>query len=187
MGGIRTFIAVDIPSQSKEKIAALQRELQAFPGRVSWTRAEGIHVTLKFLGNVEGNRIDAIAQAVSRAVAGKPRPKLRVSGTGAFPNWRNPRVLWVGLVDEGDMLRDIQAAVERELEGLGFPREERPFVPHLTLARVKVPASVSAMVAHLRETRFEADPFEATEVLVMRSDLKPDGAEYTPLRRVPIG
>ncbi|MDZ7374016.1 MAG: RNA 2',3'-cyclic phosphodiesterase [candidate division KSB1 bacterium] len=187
MGEIRTFIAVDVPAQCKQRIADLQKELRAYPGRVTWTRAEGIHVTLKFLGNVEATRIDAVAEALARAVRGAQRPRLCARGTGAFPSWRSPRVFWIGVEDEGGNLARIQRAVEEELEGLGFPREGRPFTPHLTLARVKAPGSVAAMVARLREVDFRTEPFEAEEILVMRSDLKPQGAEYTPLRRVPIG
>ncbi len=187
MAGIRTFIAVDVPEDVKERIGELQDELRRFPGRLTWTRAQGIHVTLKFLGNVPPEQIDAIEAAVRRAASGKPKPHLRVAGTGAFPSWRRPRVLWVGLEDMDGVLGLVQKAVEEELGRLGFEPEGRAFTPHLTLARVKVAASVGEIVRRLRGREFDAGEFDVEEVLVMRSDLKPSGAEYTPLRRVPIG
>ena len=186
MPKIRTFIAVELPERVKRELADLQADLRRYGARISWTRPEGLHVTLKFLGNVEEKQIEAIAEAVKVAVADVERPRLTVEGTGAFPSWGGPRVLWVGVEDEGGRLGQIQARLEKELEKLGFEREKRTFKPHLTLGRVKAIGGVRPVTEDLRDRQVALGTFEVAEVVVMKSDLKPTGAVYTPLAKISI-
>ncbi len=186
MPQIRTFIAVELPEAIKRELARLQSDLRRYGARVSWTRPEGLHVTLKFLGNVDERQIEAIAEAVKTAVAGEKQPRLTVVGTGAFPSWGSPRVLWVGVEDEKNRLAEIQARLDKELEKLGFEREKRAFKPHLTLGRVKAIGGVRPVCEDLRNREVALGTFEVAEIVVMKSDLKPTGAVYTPLAKISI-
>jgi 2'-5' RNA ligase len=186
MSKIRIFIAIDIPETQRAHLASLQSELRPLGGRVSWPRPEGIHLTLKFLGDVEESRINEVADAVTKAAVGRSSFKIRIAGTGAFPNVRRPRVLWVGVKDSSGLVRDLARSIENNLKDVGFPRENREFSPHLTLGRVKESRGVEPLMDRLRGEKFDAGEFEVKEVVVVRSDLKPTGAVYTPLRRIPL-
>ena len=189
MNQVRTFVAIEIPPVAQAVLAAAQEALRTVRGTqegVKWVRPEIVHITLKFLGNVPASRIEAVGDAVARACAGVPAFSLYLSGAGAYPNTRRPRVVWVGLKGKLDVLAHLQAMVERELADEGFPPEERKFSAHLTLGRVRRNADREAVralgeaVAGLRIK--DSEPFLVEAVQVMRSDLRPSGPIYTPLR-----
>ncbi len=193
MEQVRTFIAIEIPPAAQVTLAAVQEALQTVRGArdaVKWVRPEIIHITLQFLGDVPAARLSAVGEAVARACADVPTFTLRLSGAGAYPNTRRPRVLWVGLAGKLDVLAHLQSMVERELAGLGFPPEDRGFSPHLTLGRVRRDADPNAVRAlgeavaglHIEESA----PFLVDAVQVMRSDLYPEGPIYTRLRTVSL-
>jgi len=186
VGTLRTFIAIDIPEPQKERIASLQDRLRRLGGRIGWTRPEGIHLTLKFLGDVEEERVPLVAEAVARAASSTAPFEIEIAGAGAFPNLRRPRVLWVGITEPTGRLKGLARAIEQELVPLGFPPEGRDFSPHLTLGRVKDPRDVEPVVRALQQANFAGGTFVAREVRVMKSDLKPTGAEYTALHRIPL-
>jgi 2'-5' RNA ligase len=186
MASLRTFICIELPEQIRERIAELQRQLKAFGSGVSWTRPEGIHLTLKFLGDVESFQIETIAEAVARASYGIRAIGITVAGVGAFPNLARPRIFWIGVEERTGKLHQLQALIETELSRLGYPREQRRFSPHLTLGRVKSPDAVKEICSKLQQQGFAPMNFSAAAIIVMRSDLKPDGAEYTPLRRIEL-
>lgn len=193
MDQVRTFIAIEIPPVAQTILSAAQEALRTVRGArdsVKWVRPEIIHVTLKFLGNVPVSRIEAVGDAVARACAGMPAFTLYLSGVGAYPNTRRPRVVWVGLKGKLDMLAHLQHMVERELADVGFPPEERKFSAHLTLGRVRRNAdreAVRALGEAVAGLRIEgSEPFLVEAVQVMRSDLRPSGPIYTLLRTVPL-
>lgn len=186
MAKIRTFIAIDIPAAQREQIAQLQATLRRVGGRISWTRPEGIHLTLKFLGDVDQAQIPAVAEAVTRASRQVAPFEVGIAGVGAFPNFRQPRVLWVGIEEPTGRLKALARAIEEELRPLGFPPEVRDFSPHLTLGRVKDPRGVESVVRALQQANFAGGTFVANEVRVMKSDLKPTGAEYTALHHIAL-
>lgn len=181
----RLFIAAELPEGVLKAISAVQDDLKRrLPGHaLRWTRPEGIHLTLKFLGDVAPGRVDELADALARAAADRRRIDLAVEGLGCFPNPRRPRVLWLGIGGEVAKLRLLQQAVEAETTPLGFPSEGRAFSPHLTLARVQRNASradvdkIGAAVERGGVGRV-AD-FPVRGVSLIRSQLKPSGAEYT--------
>jgi len=135
----RLFIAIHLPDDLLQTLTASQRQLQrklaASPLR--WSRPEGIHLTLKFLGDTDPARIPEIIDALSRVAAKHAPFELPVGGLGMFPNARRPNVLWAGVADEAHRLRHLAADVDKALARLGWQREKRPFSGHLTLARVK--------------------------------------------------
>ncbi len=189
---IRAFIAIELPDEVRRGLAGLRRELQRDEHRfVKWVDPEAIHLTLKFLGNIPSRRVTEIARAIEVAAKATAPFELDVSGLGVFPNLRQVRVLWVGIGGEVDRLKELQRGIDTELAALGFDREDRPFVPHLTLARVRQGASPSdrRSLAELVDTAVFEDKYEAKveTVSLMRSELTPAGAIYSRLSEAVLG
>jgi 2'-5' RNA ligase len=184
---IRSFIAIELPDEIRQVLAQVQKELKRDVIGIRWVDSGSIHLTLKFLGPILPEQVVAIAAAVGAIVHGEPPLALNVSGLGAFPNARRPRVIWVGIVGEVERLGRLQARLEETLEPLGFPREQRSFRPHLTLGRVKDPRRPPDLTRALAETTVPAsNPFDVHEILVYKSDLRPTGAIYTKLQHLPL-
>jgi 2'-5' RNA ligase len=177
---VRTFICIEIPNSIKARIDQLQNTLKAIDAQVSWTKSSNIHLTLKFLGAVEATRIQRVAKAVERAAGGIDRFEIEVSGAGCFPSARSPRVLWIGFSELPEPLNQLYTNLEDELDREGFAREKREFSPHLTIGRLRGPKNAASLADALIASGFDAETFNATEVIVMRSDLKPTGSVYTP-------
>ena len=186
----RLFVAIDLPEAVRESLGRLQAELRArdLPG-LRWTRPEGIHLTLKFLGETPAASVPAIQDALARAVRGASQFQLALGAPGTFGNRRGPRVLWVDVGGDLEPLGRLQAAVERELTAAGIAPEERAFSPHLTLARVPQPprpALAERISRALEAVVPPQDRFEATEVVLMRSELQPGGAVYSRVQAFPL-
>jgi 2'-5' RNA ligase len=183
---MRLFIAVNLPSEVRERLAAEQDRLRRAQADVSWVRAENIHVTLKFLGETEEKRLERIRPAL-REVARSGAPfSIQVSGLGSFGG-RIPRVVWVGLQEGAEPLSRLAKDIEAALARLGFPRERRGFTAHITLGRVRSAKNVGALLTALAQT--ETGPFGSVEVNqfeLMRSELRPTGSVYTVLDRFPL-
>ncbi|HEY7911998.1 MAG TPA: RNA 2',3'-cyclic phosphodiesterase [Blastocatellia bacterium] len=177
---VRTFICIEIPETIKQRIERLQATIKTAGAQVSWTKPSNIHLTLKFLGDVAASRIKEVEAAVRLAAGQVTEFEIEVGGAGCFPNTRNPRVLWVGLIALPEALSRLQRLMEDELEAKGFPRDSKRFSPHLTIGRVRSPERAREAVERLIAEGFEAERFVAHEVIVMRSDLKPTGSVYTP-------
>ncbi len=178
---VRTFIAIDVPQSVKNEIQLVQNHLRNIQGaRVTWARPEGIHLTLKFLGDVERNRITDVIEAVSGSARVSGELSLRTTISGGFPNLGKPRVLWIG-VDGGNELISLQGAIDRELTDIGFPAEKKRFHPHLTVGRIKMLERNSMLPDKYGEYEFPAVEWTGEEILVMSSVLRPTGAEYSAL------
>ncbi len=192
MEQIRTFVAIELDKSIKDGLADLQDQLKAKApkGAVRWVRPEGIHLTLKFLGNVPVERIEGVIKALEEACQGFSPFSLSVGGLGCFPNLKRPRVIWVGVEEPTGELAALQAAIEKALVKLGFQPEERKFQPHLTLGRLKRQASRGQpqRLGELIEsmTIGEIGEMEARIVSLMKSELKPTGAVYTRLAAVKL-
>jgi len=177
---IRTFICIEIPQSIKERINRLQEILRQIDAQISWTKPSNIHLTLKFLGGVEPARIERVKEALERAANGIGPFEVEVSGSGCFPSARNPRVLWVGFSNVPERLQQLYSNIEDELAREGFEREKRKFSPHLTIGRIRTPHNAARVAEALIASGFESEAFKATDVILMRSDLKPTGSIYTP-------
>jgi 2'-5' RNA ligase len=188
MDGIRSFIAIEVPHAVKSRIEELVRDLRGTGADVKWVRPEGIHLTLKFLGSIQPEDSERIAQAITPVGDGWAPFEVRVQGMGCFPNPRNPRVVWLG-VDRGkDSLLSLQQNVEKKMAELSFPPEGRPFFPHLTLGRVQsLRGKGNLSQAAESYKTVEVGIFQAREVILFRSELKPSGAVYTKLKEFPMG
>jgi 2'-5' RNA ligase len=181
---IRTFIAIDIPQSVQEAMEHLSLELRKAGAAVTWVKPGRMHLTLKFLGNVPPEKIDEISKAMADAATQCHPFALRPEGCGAFPGMKNMRVVWVGLQADLDPLKRLQQRVEEAMESLGFEREERSFKPHLTLGRVKGRKNMEALQqAVLSQRDFALEAFDVFELVLYKSELRPEGAHYTPLFR----
>ena len=179
-GVIRTFICIEIPESIKSRINKLQESLRQIDAQVSWAKASNIHLTLKFLGGVEASRIERVSKALERAANGISPFEVEVSGSGCFPSPRSPRVLWVGFSKVPEFLQQLYSNIEDELARDSFEREKRKFSPHLTIGRIRTPNNAARVAEALIASGFESETFIASEVILMRSDLRPTGSIYTP-------
>ncbi|HKQ51183.1 MAG TPA: RNA 2',3'-cyclic phosphodiesterase [Pyrinomonadaceae bacterium] len=186
---LRVFCAVEVPSEVRERAAAHASRLRErfSEVRASWPRAENLHLTLKFLGEIEESRVALLRAAAARAAEKSTAFELTIEGAGAFPPRGAPRVLWLGVKDTSGGLAQLHSRLEDECAGSGFKREERPFHPHLTLARLRAPQGTRALAQFHQETGFDAAQFPVTELIVMLSELGPRGSRYTPLSRHALG
>ncbi|HZO98818.1 MAG TPA: RNA 2',3'-cyclic phosphodiesterase [Terriglobia bacterium] len=181
---MRTFIAIDLPEEIR---AALHREQTAFravcpDGR--WTKPEGIHVTLKFLGEVSADQVRQVTEALQN-LGQFEEFSLEAKGFGFFPDARRPRVFWAGIEAPPDLLK-LVSRVETTMEKLGFAREERPFSPHLTLARFKIPRPQPALRAAAESKKDQSlGTFRVSEFFLFESRLAPEGADYRRVVRFP--
>jgi RNA 2',3'-cyclic 3'-phosphodiesterase len=181
---LRTFIAIDLPPAVQEALDRFEKELQRVPAPVAWVKPERIHLTLKFLGDVASERIPELQGSLAQ-VAGTAAPfRLQPFGCGAFPSVKQMRVIWVGLTGDWEALKKLQTGVEEAMGELGFKKEERPFRAHLTVGRVKGSHHLRALQDLLMSHQsFEAEAFDVTELVLYKSELRPEGALYTPLFR----
>lgn len=192
MPSLRLFIAVELTPGLRQAIASLQEDLkhQLAPRAVRWTNPDGIHLTLKFLGDTASDQVEAVSHGLAAAATGFAQFQFQVAGMGCFPNPRRPRVLWVGVPEVPGELAGLQRATDLQMHKLGYPKEDRPFRPHLTLGRVNDRIStaerehLSRLLAQTRVGTLGTVP--VSEVTLFQSDLKPTGAVYTALSRAPL-
>ena len=186
MNMIRSFVAVNIPEIVRNELAGIERQLKSRCGDVKWVRPESLHMTLKFLGNVDPGGLDAISRVLERSAVSLAAFSLVLGGLGRFPHSGAPRVIWVGVREGAEQLKGLAASVETALMTRGFEREKRPFSPHLTLGRVRMPKSASGMDEAIREIDYMSEPFTVAEFSLMRSDLLPSGARYSVIHSVQL-
>lgn len=187
---LRLFVAVDLPGQVREALGRFQGELKRQNlSDLRWVRPQGIHVTLKFLGETPAGKVADIRKALADATMCRRWFRLAMGEPGTFGNRRGPRVLWLDVIGDVEPLQELQAAVEEALVGVGFPPEDRRFSPHLTLARVRQPAPpgmAERVDQALREVTPPRAEFDVREVVLMRSTLQPSGAVYERLAAFPL-
>ncbi len=183
---MRTFIAIELPDEIKKEIEQVQAPLKKSDAHVSWVKPKNIHVTLKFLGEVPEDKINEVFSATERAVKGTKKFTMSLKGTGAFPNVKRPRVIWVGAGSGEEELSRMAKEIEQEMEEIGFPREKRGFSAHFTIGRVKSPKNIEKLMQLLQASDFQTEKIEVNEVVVMKSQLHPAGAIYTPLQKIPL-
>ena len=179
---IRAFIAIPLPREVIDQARKLQDQLREEGLRMRWTRPEAMHLTLKFLGDIDRARSAEIEKALA-AVGGPGGPlALAAKGLGVFPTVKKARVLWMGIAGKTHLLLAIHSRLEGQLAALGFQPEKRRFNAHLTLARAREPLDPRRLVSCIESIGgFKAVPFEARQIVLYQSELKPEGAVYTAL------
>ena len=184
---IRAFIAISLPEPVLQAIAKAQETLKGLGLKIRWVRKEGIHLTLKFLGDIEGDDVERIHAAIERATNSFSPFALRGEGIGVFPDLRRPRVVWVGVTEDVEALRALQRDLEYQLNELGFPKENRSFKGHLTVGRVKGRVDRTKLSEALKALgEFRTESFTAQSVVLFQSDLRQGGAVYSRLAEVPL-
>jgi 2'-5' RNA ligase len=194
---IRAFLAVELSQELRDKVGALQQELkrrvesEIKPDvRISWVQPAKIHLTIKFLGDMDEQVIDPLLGAIEQAIVSQPSVIVPLERLGAFPRPQNPRVLWVGPSEnwergtEGKRVTDLHGAIEQACEGLSFLRETKPFSPHLTLAGIKAgehQVGVALAISGVLDRPLSLGSLAVESVVLMRSELKPTGSVYTKL------
>jgi 2'-5' RNA ligase len=185
---IRSFLALDPPEEVLREVASIQNRLRKLiDGDIRWVRPEGIHLTLKFFGDVSGDDVANIATVAGKAAEKETPFSLAVGGVGVFPDPHRPRVLWLGMNGDVERLQVFQKGIEQALLQAGFPREERPFRPHLTLGRIRNPKGLVGLARALEKgEECTAGWFIASGLGLIQSELTPGGAMYTRLKWFPF-
>jgi len=174
------FLAIDIPSEILEGLTKIQNHFKSLDLDASWVRPGNIHLTLKFLGNTEPEKIPQIVEMMNTCVNSIAPFSLALTEVGCFPNQNRPRVLWVGLADSQGSLVSAQKNIERNLSRLGYDTDNKPFFPHLTLARIKSPKSGLGIKEKITNLPGEdKKPFSVKSIKLYKSELTPQGAIYT--------
>lgn len=186
-GTVRAFVAVTPDASVVAGVEAWRREVAAAVDRVRWAPPSQWHVTLRFLGETPLGLVDALVDHLARLAARIPSFPAALRGAGVFPPRGEPRVLWVG-VEAGEALRSLRDGVEAVVRGLGFPEEERPFSPHLTLARAGAGGSLAGVRPRLAGVRDRVwGRWEVRGFTLFRSELRPAGAIHSPLAEFSLG
>jgi RNA 2',3'-cyclic 3'-phosphodiesterase len=184
---LRLFIAIDIPEQIRKAIGELLDILKKYDADVKWIPPENIHLTLKFLGSTPDSIVTRIQEALLPLVSSYEPFYITIRSTGVFPNKKYPRVIWIGIVDS-DILKELRDRIENAMSLLGFQREDKAFHPHLTLGRVQAQRGMISLMGELElfhDRQFGT--FRVDQVKLMKSELKPKGAEYRCLHTIPFG
>lgn len=181
----RVFVAIELPAPVRRKlIEHIDRLRSTMPEvRASWSREENLHLTLKFLGDTPVPKVESLAQAARRAATKVEPFEVVIGGCGAFPSKGQPRVLWAGIEDPSGQLALLHRTLEDECSNAGFPRELRPFHPHLTIARIRKPYDSRHLATLHKELGFEPEAARASELAVIRSELLREGSRHTIISR----
>jgi RNA 2',3'-cyclic 3'-phosphodiesterase len=181
---MRAFIAIDLPREIHHELARCQATFRSLCPDAQWTRPEGIHLTLKFLGEIADTQVGKVTQALA-TLEPFATFQVEIKGFGFFPDARRPRVFWAGVVAPPE-LAQLARRVEDALNTIGFPREQRAYSPHLTLARFHEPGPQPALIEAVeQQAGFTLGSFGATEFFLYESKLRPPGAEYRKVARFP--
>ena len=186
--GIRSFLAFELPVEIREQIRVISKELKKMALPVRWVKVDNIHLTILFLGSVDEDTISDIEEKVNVVVKGFSAFKTKLNAVGAFPHWKRPRVIWIGLNGDIGRLSNLRNELQEELKALGFIPEKRPFRPHLTLGRFKGPIDRDEDMKWIldRYRDINSDLYQLNELILYKSDLKPDGPVYTKMATWPL-
>lgn len=189
MEAVRAFIAIELPEETRRQLDDIEKQIQDRAGQgahkaVRWVPASNMHLTLKFLGEVSAANIQSLARTLYNQAYRQTEFDISIGGLGAFPNIRRPRVIWVGATAPSALF-SLQKGIDAETRQLGYPTDDRPFSPHLTLGRIAQnarPEEVIQVAQALSETKVgELGRIKVNCIHLFRSDLRPTGAVYTPL------
>ena len=177
---IRCFIAIELAREHKIDIDHYVSNLKNISPSVRWINLTNIHITLKFLGDIEQRILGEVISSL-KLISEVFKPfTISIAGSGVFPGMKNPRVVWLGIKpDKDNRLITIYEWIENKLEQIGFAKEQRKFSPHLTIGRIKNPHHMGNLYDYMRDKPFPEKKLLVNEIILMQSVLKPSGAEYT--------
>lgn len=183
---VRAFVAVLLPDDVRARLAAAAAELRARAPGLAWVRPDNLHVTLRFLGEVEPGTLEQVREAMAVAAASAARFTVVLGGLGGFPPGRAPRVVWAGVVVGREGLGALHAALESALVARGIPGESRAFHSHVTLARARDPRGAGGLLGALGAGPAFGE-IRVAALHLMRSELSPRGSRYSVLAEAPLG
>jgi RNA 2',3'-cyclic 3'-phosphodiesterase len=185
----RVFCALNLTPEVRERMIEHINRLKELAPHVkaSWSREHNLHLTLKFLGQVKTSRLPQLSKAAAAATSGLSTFEVSIEETGVFPNPRRPRVLWLGVKDDSGTLAELHRRLEEACAGEGFAKEQRRFHPHLTLARLRNPQEAQELVTAHQQLSFEPVAVKIAELLVIRSELSPNGSRYSVISQHKLG
>jgi len=184
---IRAFIAVEIDSQNKQKLSELITLLKKTNTDVKWVNEKQMHLTLKFLGNIEETKAQEVSRILESITKDFKEFTIFLSKIGAFPNINKPRVIWVAIDEGKDTLKLLADKIESRLEEIGFVKEKREFKAHLTLGRVKSLKNISQLTEVMQKTDFQSqDKIKISSLILFQSALTSKGAIYAPLAEIKL-
>lgn len=181
----RLFLALPLPATAQAELRSLVHALRSTAPGVKWVKPEQLHVTLRFLGDVENVQCNELIDAMDQETETAPF-LFNLAGLGAFPNRKEPRVLWTGVNEGREQMMALAARVEKVVRACGMPPEDRPFAPHLTLGRVKEPADFTALWQVADQMNFAGTPVHAVDVRLIWSTLNPTGPVYRDVESFPL-
>ena len=184
---LRTFLAVPVPRDVSSKKNMLYSTLENVDGDINWVKNAQLHLTMKFLGHTPESTINDVIDHVEKITPNMNPFDLKIEETGCFPVPTRPRILWLGLKGNLDLLKSMVESIENVLEPLGFPKESRDILPHITLARIKYPQKHTPNVDPFLKSSYDPIDFPVDRVQFFSSELLPTGAVYTILKTFPLG
>lgn len=183
---MRLFVAIELSDEVKAALAKAQAGLRADADGVRWVKPSGLHLTLKFLGEVPDRDVVKVTEAVAQATRTAEPFEMAIGGCGCFPPRGPVRIVWAGVFEASGALAPCVESLERRLEGLGFPRERRPFAPHITIGRVRDDRSAGRLRSAVEAFILDRTGQAVDEVTVMSSELSPKGATYAAISRAEL-
>jgi RNA 2',3'-cyclic 3'-phosphodiesterase len=188
---MRTFISVELPAEVKKNLVELIAELKKSDADVKWVKEENLHLTLKFLGQVDDKQLDKLVELTAKAVGGSGGFKAKFKGLGTFPSLpagrhggKSPRVVWVGTAEGGDELCNLAQNLEKALSQAGFKSEAREFKPHLTIGRVKQPGQLVKRITEHKNAQVGEASID--RIFIMKSTLTRSGPVYEIFKEVKL-
>jgi 2'-5' RNA ligase len=184
----RLFIAIELPLRVRRTLSDHILHLREAVPEVSasWAHEENLHLTVKFLGDTELTRVEALSQAIQLAANTVDPFEINIESRGAFPPKGQPRVLWIGVEDPSGQLASLHRKLEDECARAGFARARRPFRPHLTIARIRNPRGTRGLLQVHKEMSLDGQTFRASQLLLIRSELRSEGSRHTAIERYPF-
>lgn len=185
---VRIFIAISLPQETKAGLQSFQGKLKKTGIKASWPKPGTLHLTLKFLGDLKPDKILAVKTCMDKAVMKMPVFRLAASGIGVFPSIKSPKIIWAGVSGQTDVLDKLVNRVENSLfDNLGFKKEKKKFLPHLTVARIKKPMLPKKTIQLLQDFKmFHCKKFKVCKITIFQSELKPSGAVHKKLFSIPV-
>jgi len=178
----RSFIALPLSKPLRDNLITVIEELSRFSPKTKWVEKENLHITVRFLGDIDDEMVKKISDVLDGVARGRKPFPFEVEGVGAFPHPKRARVIWAGISQGFDEMVKIEREISDKLEGLGIPREEKAFHPHITLGRVKFPKGNLELARFIDESKGRVFGGEAvSEIILMKSTLTPKGSIYEPL------
>jgi 2'-5' RNA ligase len=178
---IRSFIALELSAEARAEVSRAAKELKSTGADVKWVQAGSIHMTLKFLGNIEEDKVPAVAKRLDGVAAMFPAFNAALGELGSFPKWEYAKVIWIGIGEGADEMTSVAKGVEDAMAAEGFHREDRKFSPHVTIGRVRTPKNSGRLAKAASSIMIEPVRSRVSRIVLFKSELTPQGPVYTPL------